>query len=366
MLYFFYVGEVMTEFEEKISEYLRIANQRFKNTKSGKLRRFYYYDIYGLLELILNNGLNVDVDSIFKHTDVIFDNNSYNDKFDQYFLNNYDGCEEINNKIGNLGVYLDNRYGNGYQKYYKTQLSKDDSFSLCLDFFDYYDKDISRFFKSMLEKGNIFIGGNLGGGSGLIYAGCTYSFMSNDEPFILANYYDNIYFPDIVVHELIHSYIEYACRDKSYENNCQEVSNNLFEVYSRFIELAFSHYLEEIHFNQNDIDALNLVFDNTLIDILYNYNSLVKFCDGDMILSNEELYSHFSTCEGYSYGGVVAYHYFDQYLKDPERAKDNITNFSLDYRNHDRKHMINNYGLKENNLGKSRVLVKHMKNHYKY
>jgi hypothetical protein len=356
----------MTEFEEKISKYLREANQKFKQCKSPKLKRFYYLDIKGLLDLIIDNGLNIDVESIFKRTDIIFDISSLEDKYEESFLHNYYECEKVNNRIGNLGVYLDNIYGYGYTKKYKNRMSIDEGMRLCYDFLTYYDKDISRFFKSMLDKGNIFLGGNLGGSSNLVFDGCTYSFKSQDEPFILANTFENVYFPNIMAHELIHSYIDYSSDDNTFEKNCREATNNLYEVYSRFIELVFAHYLEEKHFNQNDIDTLHLTYDNTLIDTLCNYNSYIKFFDGEMIISNDFFYSDFDTCEVYSYGGVLAYHYFEQYLNNPERAKDNITNFSLDYRNYDRKHLLNNYGLQEDNLGKSRVLVKHMKNHYKY
>ena len=137
-------------------------------------------------------------------------------------------------------------------------------------------------------------------------------------------------------------------------------------MYSRFIELVFTLFLEEIHFNKNDIEALNLCFDNSLIDMLNNYNFYLKNVDVEAIVSIDELFSDYVSREAYSYGGVLAYHYFDDYLRNPERCKDNITNFSLNTMNHDKLFLLNNYGLKEENLGKSRVLSKHMKNHFKY
>ena len=62
----------------------------------------------------------------------------------------------------------------------------------------------------------------------------------------------------------------------------------------------------------------------------------------------------------------MGYHYFDEYLKNEDRCKDNITKMSLDSKKYDRKYLLNNYGLKEDNLGKSRVLKKHFKEHFKY
>lgn len=363
MLYSIYVGEVMTEFEEKIKDYLRVANKRFQNTKSRKLAAIYFDDIDILLSIVQNNELDIDVDSIFKYTDFNLKLDAFDDKYNQYFLHNYENCKKVNNRVGELGVYLDNIYGEGYNKNFKTPMNMNESVLLCQKFFDFYDKDVSDYFKHIVEKGNLYIGGYSGD---MNTSGCTFSLLSQDDPFILINHYESVFLADVMVHEVIHSYIEHAFNDKSFEKICTKLSNGLDEVYSRFIELVFCLYLEETHFNQNDIDSLGLTFDNTLIEVLYKYNYLLKKCDSNTLLTNFELCNEFIEDEMYSYGGVLAYHYFDEYLRNPERCKDNITNFSLDTKNHDREYMLNNYGLKEDNLGKSRVLVKHMKNHFKY
>ena len=116
----------------------------------------------------------------------------------------------------------------------------------------------------------------------------------------------------------------------------------------------------------NEIDALTLSCDNTLIEVLYDYNYILKNYSLEDILNNDELFYSFITSEVYSYGGVMGYHYFDEYLKNEDRCKDNITKMSLDSKKYDRKYLLNNYGLKEKNLGKSRVLKKHLKEHFKY
>lgn len=353
----------MTDFEEMIKDYLREANKRFKNIKSKKLQTIYYDDIDILLSIVQNNELDIDVESIFKYTDLLIDIDDIDDKYNDYFLHNYNECKEVNNKIGDLGVYFDNKYGEGYYKKFKTSMNLDESVLMCRKFFDFYDKDLADYFKHIVDRGNVFVGGYSGD---MNTSGCTFSLLSQNEPFILVNNYENIFLADVMIHEVIHSYIEHAFNDKSFEKMCTKLSNGLDEVYSRFGELVFCLYLEETRFNQSDIDTLGLTYDNTLIEMLFTYNYLLKKCNSDMILNNFDLYNEYVQNEVYSYGGVLAYHYFDEYLKNPDKCKDNITKFSIETKDHDRKYMLNNYGLKEENLGKSRVLTKHMKNHFKY
>lgn len=353
----------MTEFEEKIKKYLYDANKMLQSSKSKKLSISFTDDIYTLLSIIQSNHLDVDYDSILKYTTYDFDDSSVEKKFDEYFLHNYNECLDVNNKIGDLGTYLNNLYGEGYYKKYKVPMDMHDTVKICSNFFDFYDKDISNHFKYMLDKHNIFMGGVfLEEG----ITGCTFSLSSQTEPFIVLNDYKDITLSNILVHEVIHSYLENSFNDKSFENISQKHSNNLDEVYSRFIELVFRLYLDEIRFNENDREALSLSGDNTLIDLLYGYNYMLKNFDSKAILNDPDLYYDYMNYEVYSYGGVLAYHYFDEYLRNPESCKENIGKLSIDSKKHDRKYLLNNYGLKEKNLGKSRVLVKHMKNHFKY
>ncbi len=353
----------MTEFEEKIKKYLYEANKKYMSVQSKKLSTEFYNDIYTLISLIQENDLDVDVHSILKYSTYELFDADVDKKYEEYIINNYEKCSVTNNKMGDLGVYFDNIYGEGYFKKYKTSMNTYDTVEMCKNFFDFYDKDISKYFNHLLDSRNIFIGGEFGEDG---MRGCTYSLCSQNKPFIVVNDFNNILLADILVHEVIHSYIENAINDKSFEDSCQQSANSLDEVYSRFIELVFTHYLQEINFNSNDIDALTLSGDNTLIDFLCNYNYMLKKIPLDTILANNELYYEFMNNEVYSYGGVLAYHYFDEYLNNPEKCKDNIVNLSLDSKKHDRKYMLNNYGLKEENLGKSRVLKKHFKNHFKY
>ncbi len=353
----------MTIFEEKINNYLVEANRMLKNTKSRKLSSLFYNDISVLLTVIYNNGLDVDVDSIFQRSDLIFDSTDSEDKFVESFLKSYIEAIKVNNKVGDLGPYFYNKYGDGYYKEFRTLMNIEDSIDLCHRFFEFYDKDLADYFNHILKHKNLAIGGCSWDDT---TAGCTFSLVSQCEPFIIVNQFKSIYLPYVITHEVIHDYIENAFNDKTFEKTCIKESNRLDEVYSRFIELVFTLFLEEIHFNKNDIEALNLCFDNSLIDMLNNYNFYLKNVDVEAIVSIDELFSDYVSREAYSYGGVLAYHYFDDYLRNPERCKDNITNFSLNTMNHDKLFLLNNYGLKEENLGKSRVLSKHMKNHFKY
>ncbi len=353
----------MTEFEDKIKKYLYEANKKHFKTKSAKLSSAYYGDILALLSLIKTNELDIDVDSILKYSKEDFDIEKVEKKYDEYIINNYYKCFETNNKISDLGIYFDNYYGEGYFKKHKVSINLDDCVKLCHDFFEFYDKDVLDYYLHMLDNHDIY-SGVLNEDPSIV--GCAYSLTNQKDPLVVTQYVNNIRLVNTVIHEVIHSYLEHFNNDLSFETSSQKTANNLDEVYSRFIEQVFALYLKEINFNQNEIDALTLSCDNTLIEVLYDYNYILKNYSLEDILNNDELFYSFMTNEVYSYGGVMGYHYFDEYLKNEDRCKDNITKMSLDSKKYDRKYLLNNYGLKEKNLGKSRVLKKHLKEHFKY
>jgi hypothetical protein len=122
--------------------------------------------------------------------------------------------------------------------------------------------------------------------------------------------------------------------------------NNFDEVYSIYIELIFLDYLKYKKYLTHDVNVSLSMFANQTVSYLDN----LKF----------EKYMNRAD-EGYSYGYVLAYHFYEQYLKDKDMAKCNITKFMLESKDHDKFYMLNNYGLNQNDILNPQKIEKHMK-----
>ena len=168
---------------------------------------------------------------------MIFDSTDSEDKFVESFLKSYIEAIKVNNKVGDLGPYFYNKYGDGYYKEFRTLMNIEESIDLCHRFFEFYDKDLADYFNHILKHKNLAIGGCSWDDT---TAGCTFSLVSQCEPFIIVNQFKSIYLPYVITHEVIHDYIENAFNDKTFEKTCIKESNRLDEVYSRFIELVFT------------------------------------------------------------------------------------------------------------------------------
>ena len=117
-------------------------------------------------------------------------------------------------------------------------------------------------------------------------------------------------------------------------------------------------YLEKINFNKNDLASCRAEFNSSLIEMLSLLNVMlepddINFKDLDEVLLYKE-------AETYSYGKILSYHYYDNYLINSDLTKKNIFELSVDCMNHDLKYMLNNYGLNEERILDHKILVKHL------
>ena len=92
-----------------------------------------------------------------------------------------------------------------------------------------------------------------------------------------------------------------------------------------------------------------------MIENLALYNKLLY--KKKRYLKNLEI---FINAEMYSYGKVLAYHFYEQYKNNKEMAKENIKEFTLDSKVYNKKHLLNDYGLKQEDVFSSKVLKKNI------
>ena len=168
-----------------------------------------------------------------------------------------------------------------------------------------------------------------------------------------------------LVHEMIHSYIEER-KNENFEESIKGFVNSLGEVYPRFIEYVFMEYLKEIKFYDKEIRTLEVNGDVNLMSFLEDYKAQLLLLDGVEIYKDDDLFFDFMDVEKYTYGQLVGYQYFQKYLKNSEKTKSDIYEFSMDDGKFDRGYLLNNYGLSKKEITNTKKLVKDMKRHFNY
>ena len=270
-------------------------------------------------------------------------------KPDDLIINNYCDNYEYNLKVARMffKVNFESDSNN-----YSTVFTRNSSIKYANDFFKQYDKDIYDYFEDfILSKKMYFLRKGLEDFDG-------YTIEANDiiTPYIFIKDKENIDDPLTIAHEIIHAYLsditkKYSEMDRYFLN-----SKNFNEVYSYFIELLMLDYFEKININNDDIYNNFAEINISTLNFLHDYYTLLKT---GVNLKKEKDVSLYFEIESIVYGRILAYHFYQNYLKDSEETKDNILNFMLDYQN-DKKYMLNNYGLDEDKVRSSKLLLKYM------
>lgn len=347
----------MTELEKKVQKYLYNIARSIKNTKSEKRLFELYSELSRLNMIIMTNKLKVKLPI----------------SVDYYFDHDYDFSEKINSsiynktiekeksmdltdkKVGIVGNKLFEKFG--LREYFgkSKQVDFDEAMNLSLEFFDYYDKDILKHFKELIDKNLIHKASIIDDG---ITSGFTATIASQRESIIVIHDKESITLPSTIIHETFHSYVESFLYDIKYEERERRYINNLDEVITNFSELLFSQFLEEIKYDNDSIKYLQRSSADFLIYILSEFGQKDNFEFSD-ILKDFEMYREI---EGCTYGSLLSYHFLNNYNKD-FKTKDDILNFSLDVKDYDKKYMLDNYGLSLDTITDSKKIEKILSKH---
>lgn len=313
-----------------------------------------YYDLvaklYYLNELIVLKDLNVTYPKEYWYEYFKKDTNIKKSDFEKSVFysaqNNYD----FNLKFAKMSDKLINRYvmNGDYVSLRYVPFNK--SLEIADSFLKSFDKDIYEFFKKLINSPRFVLIDNVSNYEG-------WSLRNNylvDSYTIIVPYYFISDFISII-HETMHSYNFELIKNSSIKEHDRLTINGLYEVPSFFIEHVGLDYLKDINYNVDEINKLDSVFDMELIYLLEEFKEL--------LLNGYSEYGDYLYKETYSYGRILSYHFYDQYLKDKEGTIKRLKKFMVDYKNYDRNYLLNNYGLNKSNITNPQMLTKHIDKH---
>lgn len=303
----------------------------------------------------LNVSLPIGVSNYFKN-DVDF-----SDKIELILLENLMktciSMKEVDYSLGLVGKELYQKYGSKDYFGNSLKVSLGKSISLALKFFDYYDVKLLKYFKDLIDNGFIFSAPLIEEG---ITSGFTATLSSQRESVIIVHKKESIELASTLIHETFHSYVESFLHDISFEKKALRYANNLDEVITNFSEIVFIQFLKDIKFDNKSIQYLESMTDDFLIYMLEEYS----FRNDIPLEEYLENYNVYRDSEGCTYGLYLAYQYFNSYLHNDNKTKNDILDFSLETANKEKLYLLDNYGLSLEGIKKKetteRVLKKHM------
>ena len=263
------------------------------------------------------------------------------------FIKNYDYLYDYNYKLTSKLKVLANYYpSNNFKLNNKVDINE--SIKMALTFYKFYNDKIYKYLYELLEANKIYV-------TNKIDNGITTTANEFIEPYTFINIDNSIKDVMTIIHETIHNYMFNRLRYRSNQANLRSIINNLQEVYPTFLEIVACDYFKSINYNVEDIKEYERIKDASLINMINRfYNSVIAF-DGEKYKINE----------AYSYGGVLAYHYFDMYNSNRNEAKVNILNLSLKDGDYDKIFMLDKFGLDKKRLLNKKVLNNYISKHYK-
>ena len=330
------------ELEVEVQKDINKIVEELRNTK--RLSKAYEFLLWldDIEKLAEYNDFNIVYPSDYDEVKSKFNSDKYADEIKDYCVNTKLEMFDIDKKICKISPYFEKKYQFSNQIVFHKAVSIEDSIMLCEEFLKYYDKDIYELYNKLNDEGRYFLA-KLEGARGITLCGNKVA-----KPYVLlsvdtcANQFIEQIF--VLVHETIHAYIASIQGNLKKAESFRLYANNLEEVYSLFSELAVAEYLEGIGFNKRDVKAYRLAHLSDLIGYLKDFKK-----------------SHYLDVieDAYSYGHVLAYHFYDQYLKNKDLAKKNVTNFMIDSAYYNKRYMLNNYGLDERDILSPEIIEKH-------
>lgn len=253
---------------------------------------------------------------------------------------------------------------NHYKSSLTTTFTIDEAKILILDFFSSYDKSLIPIIKKALSEENLFIktdpilGFSHKPKTGFFsynpYSKTPYIYVNNGGKEINLNTICTI------VHELghvINAYLNYQFAKTN--------SNNLGEVPSCTFDSLFLLYLLDNNILTDDTEAQ---INSNIQYTLFNIESLIK--SNERKISLQKLgFSSLNSLDNdpykYSYGHLLSYYYLNLYKRDPEKTKYYIYQFIKNIGLRDDLHMLNNFGITQDEFTSCQSLKEEIKRNQK-
>lgn len=315
----------MEDLQNAIQKHLNTLLREFKKCKSKKK----YIELLNIYNTIQDIASNIDVD-INNSSDFDYELNKYKvDKYDRIyeimFLNNFDMMYEYNLEFSNMYKYLN--CGTISNIEYKVDVYIEDTIKMVQEFFRQFNEDIYNYFNSqILDNGLLVI-------SDKIEDGRTYLSNYILPPYSIINPKVCVKDYVVIIHETIHSYIRNRLRYINFEQLNTMLVNNLEEVFPIYTEICAIKYAKD-HKMLNEIS----IYEKAMYSSLHTY--LEKYYYN---LLNTEITDYVKN-ERYAYGYLLAYQY---YHKDNGDVQSKVLKLSLESPYHNKKYMLNNYGINQ-------------------
>lgn len=337
----------MSDLEREVQQDIYKIIDELKRCKGINL----YYDLvaklYYLNELIILKDLKIKYPNEYWFEFCKRDTEYKKSDFERFVYSNAQKYYDYNYKLAKMSDKLKARYVEE-SKYYNLKYTPfEKSVDYSCDFLYSFDKDIYNFFVDLFNSPRfIFVEGMDN------YAGWALrnNYLVDSYTVIIPSYTISDFFS--IIHETMHSYNFKLIKNSSIKEHDRLTTNSLQEAPSFFIERVGMDYLDKVGFDDKDITKLRKVFDRETIYLLGEYKEILQ---GNYFECEDYLFN-----ESYSYGRVLAYHFYDNYLKNPKETVDNIKKFMVDYKIYEREHMLNNYGLNKSSIINPQKLTKHM------
>ena len=347
--------------DDLLERYLYHIKELMHGRQSDKVLFELRNEVYSLFQAMDMSGVQFQVPDRLLASINRGDDSQIDRAIRELFVVNFFKTLDLNKKVTSIVDDIHTNIGDGYFLNYRKPMAIEEVGDLVDGFFGEYDEDMQKFLEDKLNEGKIYFIKN----NDEDYEGMTFFIDSQNDAFLLAEYDGTINSAIILAHELAHAY------SKKYINNNFEQKifayiNDLDEVYSKYMEYVFIDYLKKIHFNEKEIKALQVNSDMNLIGFLEDYKEFIDQYESNPkeIYNNDSLLFPFIDSEQYSYGQIVGYHFFKNYLKDKDKTKSNLFEFVSDTGKYDKTYMLNHYGLDEKEITSSKKLVKDMKKHF--
>lgn len=283
---------------------------------------------------------------------------NYDEKVSDEYINNYHKYKKFNYDLTKIATVINQLYGyETIEPIFKEKINIDDAIKIDSQFLKQYDKDMYDYFENFIINGNFFVVNN-------IFEGYGYSSVADEllDPYIILCKSNNIYYTTVLMHELVHVYLSEKERNMTKQEASLQYINGVSETYSIFIEFLVLDFLKENNLFNKDIIPYKKDLYSGLIEYLKILYLMID--PDDLCFESSEEVSFYNEAKIYSYGYLLAYHFYDQYLNNRDKAKENITNFMLDSKKYEFEYLINNYGLNKEEITDYKLLLKHVEKIY--
>ena len=340
----------MKELENVVQQDLYKITDELKRCTSTNI----YYDLvaklYYLNELITLKRLNIKypVEYWFEYykkdtEDKIID-------FEKSIICDAQKYYDYNYKLAKMSDKLEDRYVKDSDYLTLRYVPFEKSIDLANNFFASFDDDIYEHFKDVVNSPRFVLMDKVDNYEGWALRN---NYLVDSYTVVIPYYYITDYLT--ILHEIMHSYNYKLIKNSSIREQDRMTINTLYESPSFFIEHVGLDYLKLINYNVDEINKLDAMFDKELIYLLKKYK--------ETLLSDNPDYGSYLYEETYSYGRILSYHFYDNYLKDPKKTIDNLKRFMFDYKSYDRDYLLSNYGLHKSSITNPQKLTKYMDKH---